>query len=103
MAEVAHAWVTGATPSFGWFLIGNEGVAGSAKDIGSRENPDTTLRPRLIVTFDQSTGVGNPALPLASPLQDPSPNPARGAVRLAYATATRRQGPGPRLIVPPHP
>jgi hypothetical protein len=41
--------------NFGWILIGNETVSGSAKRLASREYSDPTVRPKLTVTYTVPT------------------------------------------------
>lgn len=45
-----QAWLDASAPNHGWILLGPEGEH-SAKRFNSRENPDLTTRPTLVVTF----------------------------------------------------
>jgi hypothetical protein len=44
-------WIDGNSPEYGWILVGDESDIGTAKRFDSRENSNTALRPRLIVTY----------------------------------------------------
>lgn len=46
-----QSWVDNPTSNFGWAIIGNETVSGSAKRIDSRNNPTAANRPSLVVTY----------------------------------------------------
>jgi hypothetical protein len=46
-----QAWLTNASQNFGWTLLGNEELIGSAKRFASRENIDEQLRPLLRVAY----------------------------------------------------
>lgn len=49
-------WLADPATNHGWILIGEEGERGSAKRFDSRENPDESRRPRLLVTFTPPAG-----------------------------------------------
>ena len=44
-------WLTTPAANFGWILLGNETLAGSAKRFDSRENPTPANRPLLIIEY----------------------------------------------------
>jgi len=44
-------WLEQPESNFGWILVGDESIGGSAKRFDSRENPTATLRPRLQILF----------------------------------------------------
>jgi len=44
-------WLKAPSRNFGWALIGDETMRQTAKSFASRENPDVTLRPALMVTY----------------------------------------------------
>lgn len=50
VADVQN-WVNNVSPDFGWIMIGDESELATAKRFDSREHPDVTVRPRLIVTY----------------------------------------------------
>lgn len=50
-ADVQHWLVAGPRHTFGWLLLGNETVEGTAKGFASRESEEPAARPRLRVTF----------------------------------------------------
>jgi len=51
MAADVQSWLANPTTNFGWILIGDEAFTQTARRLGSRENPDVTLRPNLVVTY----------------------------------------------------
>jgi hypothetical protein len=46
-----QSWLDSPQANFGWILIGNEGVATTAKRFDTRENIDTSFRPTLSVQY----------------------------------------------------
>lgn len=52
-----NAWLQGDNPEFGWFLLGNETEASTARRIDSRESADPVKRPTLILQTDTSTSI----------------------------------------------
>jgi len=44
-------WIEQPENNFGWILVGDESIGGSAKRFDSRENSTATLRPRLQILF----------------------------------------------------
>ena len=54
-----QGWLSGPSSNFGWIMIGDEAVTQTVRRLGSRENPDPTLRPQLVVTY---TPVPEPSL-----------------------------------------
>lgn len=51
LVEWARDWVRQPTTQFGLMLPGDEVNAYTAKGFASREHPETTLRPRLVIEF----------------------------------------------------
>ena len=51
MVADVQAWLDTPSQNFGWLLLGNETVEGTAKSFASRESEDPAARPRLRVTF----------------------------------------------------
>jgi spore coat protein A len=51
MAADVQGWLDAPSTHFGWILIGNEASDRSAKRFDSRENTDTTRRPRLTIVY----------------------------------------------------
>lgn len=58
LVQDVQRWVDNPSANFGWAIIGNETVSGSAKRIDSRNNPTAANRPSLVVTY---TPVPSPA------------------------------------------
>lgn len=46
-----QGWYANPSTNFGWILTGNETSAGSSKRFASRENPISSARPKLVVTY----------------------------------------------------
>ncbi len=46
-----QAWLNGSLQNDGWLVRGNESILHTAKRFDTRENPDPTVRPQLIVDF----------------------------------------------------
>lgn len=51
MIEDVQTWLESPNLSHGWTIIGNEFAAGTAKRFDSRNHDDSTVHPRLIVTY----------------------------------------------------
>jgi hypothetical protein len=51
MAVDVQSWLDSPSTNFGWFLIGTEGITGSAAEFASRQNSTLGIRPMLEVTF----------------------------------------------------
>jgi hypothetical protein len=50
LADV-QAWLDAPASNFGWILISAESAAGTGRRFDSRDNPDVTVRPRLVIDF----------------------------------------------------
>jgi len=50
IADVQN-WVNNVSPDFGWIIVGDESELATAKRFDTREHPDVTVRPKLIVTY----------------------------------------------------
>jgi hypothetical protein len=55
-----QGWVSDKTTNFGWVLIGQEGGTETAQRFNTRENPDDTTRPQLVVEFTPPASVPIP-------------------------------------------
>lgn len=51
MTADVQQWLQNPATNFGWFVLGAEGVTGSAKRFASSESTDASLRPLLDVTY----------------------------------------------------
>ena len=51
LADIKH-WMANPEDNFGWILRGNEAGGTTVKRLGSRENEDPELRPRLTVFYE---------------------------------------------------
>jgi hypothetical protein len=51
MAADVQNWLDAPSSNFGWFLIGTEGITGTAAEFASRQNSTFGVRPMLEVTF----------------------------------------------------
>lgn len=51
MAADVQSWLDDAATNFGWILIGDESVLGTAKKFGSQQNSNTQLRPSLQIFY----------------------------------------------------
>ncbi|MBC7890221.1 MAG: T9SS type A sorting domain-containing protein [Ferruginibacter sp.] len=56
IADVQN-WLNNPATNFGWILIGDEARLQSAKRFASRENPNSTQRPQLSVTYNTTVPV----------------------------------------------
>jgi hypothetical protein len=52
LAADVQAWLANPAMNFGWALIGDESVNGSAKKFNSRENPTASSRPKITIVYD---------------------------------------------------
>jgi hypothetical protein len=50
-----RAWLGAGAGNFGWILLGEESIAGTARRFDSRESVDPTFRPRLILQYSVPT------------------------------------------------
>jgi hypothetical protein len=51
MVSDVQSWLTTPASNFGWIMIGDETITQTSRRLGSRENPDPSLRPQLLVTY----------------------------------------------------
>lgn len=51
LVDDVQTWLDQPSRDYGWLLQGEEAVAGSARRFDSRENPDPSHRPTLVVDF----------------------------------------------------
>ncbi len=51
LVQDVQSWIDNPSSNFGWAIIGNETVSGSAKRLDSRNNPTPANRPSLVVTY----------------------------------------------------
>ncbi len=59
MVADVQSWLDNPSSNHGWIVVGAEGVSGTAKRFGSRENPLPAERPVLMVTYTpQASGAG---------------------------------------------
>ncbi len=52
MAVDAQAWLDNPAGNFGWIILGQEGIAASAKRFDTRNNPTPANRPVLTITYN---------------------------------------------------
>jgi hypothetical protein len=93
LAADVQAWVANPGSEFGWILIGDEGFPATTKRFDSRENPDSAVRPRLLVEFETLTSA-SPFAPTAG--LRAHPNPFRDRITLHF---DRRPPATSRLII----
>ena len=88
MVADLQAWLQEPSANFGWALIGDESLAGTARRFDSRENSDAAVRPALEVTWSVPAAVttrGEGGVALA-PCE---PNPVTGRVRFSFSLSER--------------
>ena len=51
LSQDVRLWLAAPQQNFGWFVLGDETTRQTAKGFASREEPDPTRRPILIVTY----------------------------------------------------
>lgn len=51
MVADVQSFLDAPSDNYGWILLGNEAVSGSAKKFSTGEEPDVDARPRLVVAF----------------------------------------------------
>ena len=60
LVEDVSKWITGASPNFGWLIIGDERFQKTAKRFDSREHASADRRPTLVIEFAPTvTGAGS--------------------------------------------
>jgi hypothetical protein len=57
MVNDVQGWLDNPGGNFGWIVMGNEDSSQTAKRFASRQNADTTIRPRLTITYLPPVGV----------------------------------------------
>jgi len=77
MVADVQGWLDAPATNFGWLLRVAVGGGATAKRFDSRQNPDPTVRPKLVVEFTGPTGVPPLPVDLASAvlLLQNAPNP----------------------------
>ncbi len=79
-------WVDDPSKNFGWLLLGDESTVATAKRFDTHENPDTSVRPQLLVFIEPATD----ALPAVRPALQwlaARPSPFAQATQIAYELA----------------
>jgi hypothetical protein len=71
LAADVQAFLDGPATNFGWILVGNDAVAGTAKRFDSRTHDVVDQRPRLEIVY----APGPTRTPTATPTVTPSPTP----------------------------
>lgn len=56
LASDVQAWIDGTADNYGWLLLADENVTPGAKRFASREHPDSSIRPRLVVEYVPAPG-----------------------------------------------
>ena len=75
-------WVDTPASNFGWLVRGDESGGESAKRFDSKDHPDPTVHPRLLVLFQPATDAAGEALVFR--LHPGRPNPFRVSTTIAY-------------------
>lgn len=57
MTDDVRGWTGQTTPNYGWILLGDESVSGTARRFDSRESTTTAYRPRLVIHYSVPTDV----------------------------------------------
>jgi hypothetical protein len=65
-----QSWLDSPGSDFGWIVIGEEIVLGSARKFESRENPDPALRPMLTVEFEPPASVNTASFRVTKTFSD---------------------------------
>ncbi len=88
LADV-QSWVSGASNNYGWIILANEAVQGSAVRFPSRENP--TNPPSLSISYQLPC-----ATPTATPTPTPTPTPSPAPINISGAISyCSNPSPGP--------
>ncbi|MDZ7360403.1 MAG: DNRLRE domain-containing protein [candidate division KSB1 bacterium] len=76
MVNDVQSWLNAPSTNFGWLLRGTENVAANSKRFDTRENPDTSVRPFLTVSYTPTVAVkDHPSQPTVFALHENFPNP----------------------------
>jgi hypothetical protein len=85
MVSDVQGWLDNPSGNFGWIIIGNESTTLTAKRFDSRQDPDTTVRPHLTVTFAPPLGVETEESVVREfALQQNYPNPFNPTTAITY-------------------
>ena len=57
LTDDVRGWTGQTTPNYGWILLGDESVSGTARRFDSRESTTTAYRPRLVIHYSVPTDV----------------------------------------------
>jgi hypothetical protein len=89
VSDVQH-WLDSASSNFGWILIGNETGPQTSKRFDGKDDVVDSLRPRLVVTYQQLTGVHDQATIVRTySLAQNYPNPFNPSTTIVYALPGR--------------
>jgi hypothetical protein len=90
MVSDVQRWLDTASSNFGWLLIGNETSLQTTKRFDSKDNAVDSLRPRLVVTYQEVLGVKDPGIVGREySLEQNYPNPFNPSTNIAYTLPKR--------------
>jgi hypothetical protein len=89
MVSDVQNWLTTPSNNFGWVIVGREDTVQTAKRFGTRENADSTMRPKLTITYRSALAVlENQSVPQSFLLHQNYPNPFNPTTTIEYDLPT---------------
>jgi hypothetical protein len=86
MASDVQRWLDNPSTNFGWIFLGEETASHLTKRFDTKEVPDSTARPKLIVTYMPQVGVEESHdVPNEFALHQNYPNPFNPTTTIEYA------------------
>ena len=85
MVGDVQTWLDTPSANFGWIVLGNESTSHTSKRFDTRENANSTARPKLTINYNPLVGVGpTHEQPSSFALHQNYPNPFNPSTTIRY-------------------